>query len=67
MAKVLMMFSAHELELFTEFYVEELRPNGQWRLIPENSGPFTSSKTAATVARNYSIEHHVKTRVIGEQ
>jgi hypothetical protein len=66
MSKALMVFSAHEIDSFTSFFVEELKPNGRWRPIPDKAGPYTSAAKAAKVAQEYSIEHGVKTRVTAE-
>lgn len=65
--KIVLVISAPDFADFTVFFVQELRPNGKWRKIPENAGPYNTSEEARAVAQAWSIEHHVKTRVIAEE
>ncbi len=62
------ILSTHALragDAFTQFFIEELRPGGQWRNIPANAGPYDSAEEAIPVAVAYSKANGVKTRVVG--
>ncbi|WP_127125030.1 hypothetical protein [Pseudoflavitalea rhizosphaerae] len=49
------------------FYIEEKRPNGKWKRIPEDAGPYDSEQEAETVAKAYSEAHpNVEVRVVAE-
>ncbi|MBO9633646.1 MAG: hypothetical protein J7578_11065 [Chitinophagaceae bacterium] len=60
---------SHKLKalLREEYFVEEKRPDGKFRRIPQNAGPYATQAEADEVARDYSRQHpDVEVRVVAE-
>ena len=64
--KTLFTLGSHDPSNFTEYFVEEKRPSGRWKLISENPGPYTSFTKATDQAISYGKAHQVQTRVVGD-